>query len=125
MQYWYHLSPSNEGYTCGVVGNNADLGQTELPASEVVEDAIFFSALLTAPAQVVIKVGSFPATTYTAVAGINHWSQAFNGQDGVPTFSIVRSGATVGSGVGQEITAKTTLFNGCTNYNAWVGSFSV
>lgn len=123
MQYWYHTAPTAGGSTCGVVGNNADQSQTELSPNLVVEDGVFFSALLMSPAQVTVQIGTNPVTTYQGAAGINHWSQPFNGQTGAPVFSVVRNGATVNSGTGTAITATTTLSNGCTNYNAWVGSF--
>ena len=123
MQYWYHTSPTAGGSTCGVVGNNADRNQTEISPNAIVEDGIFFSALLTAPAQVGVKIGNYPVAWYSGTAGINHWSRPFKCQTGVPTFSVVRYGEVVGSGTGVAITANTTLSNGCTNYNAWVGSF--
>lgn len=123
MQYWYHTAPTAGGSTCGVVGNNADQGQAELSPNDVVEDAIFFSALLTHAAEVTVQIGGSPAVSYSGAAGINHWSQPFNGQTGVPKFSVVRYGVVVKSGTGAAITAGTTLSNGCTNYNAWVGSF--
>ncbi|KAH8819021.1 putative glucan endo-1,3-alpha-glucosidase agn1 precursor [Xylogone sp. PMI_703] len=123
MQYWYHTAPTAGGSTCGVVGNNADQGQTEVSPNAIEEDAIFFSALLMSPAQVTVQIGSNPVRTYNGVAGINHWSQPFAGQTGVPRFSVVRNGVTVNSNTGKAITATTTLPNGCTDYNAWVGSF--
>ncbi|KAE8447465.1 hypothetical protein EG329_010738 [Mollisiaceae sp. DMI_Dod_QoI] len=123
MQYWYHPAPTAGGSTCGVVGNNADQDQTELSPNLVVEDGVFFSALLSSAAEVHVQIGGSPVTVYQGSEGINHWSQPFNGQTGVPTFSVVRNGATVKSGTGIAITSTTTLSNGCTNYNAWVGSF--
>ncbi|CZR50931.1 related to mutanase [Phialocephala subalpina] len=123
MQYWYHPAPTTGGSTCGVVGNNADQSQSELSPNLVVEDGVFFSALLSSAAKVHVQIGTNPITEYDGAEGINHWSQPFNGQTGVPTFSVVRNGVTSGSGTGIEITASTTLSNGCTNYNAWVGSF--
>lgn len=123
MQYWYHTAPTAGGATCGVVGSDADQGQTELSPNDVVEDGIFFSALLTDTAEVTVQVGTNPAVSYSAAAGINHWSQPFNGQTGVPTFSVVRNGAVINSGAGAAVTSGTMLSNGCTNYNAWVGSF--
>jgi glucan endo-1,3-alpha-glucosidase len=123
MQYWYRLSPAAAGNTCGVTGNSASQGQTELSPSAVMEDGIFFSALLTSAAQVTVRIGSGAVVTKQGVAGINHWSVPFNGQTGVPTFAVVRNGATVNSGKGAAITASTILSSGCVNYNAWVGSF--
>jgi len=123
MQYWYRTAPAAAGSTCGVVGNNADQGQQELSPNDVLEDGIFFSALLSSPAEVKVQIGSNPEQVFSGTKGINHWSKPFNGQTGAPKFSVVRNGQTVGSGTGKEITASTTLANGCTNYNPWVGSF--
>jgi len=122
MQYWYRLSPAAAGSTCGVVGNNADQGQTELSPNAIVQDEVFFSALLMSPAQVTVQIGSNAAVSFNGVAGINHFSQPFNGQTGAVTFSVVRNGALVNTNTGQAIT-NSPLSNGCTNYNAWVGSF--
>ncbi|KAF5015138.1 hypothetical protein F66182_13630, partial [Fusarium sp. NRRL 66182] len=107
MQYWYRLAPAAAGSECGVYGNDPDQGQTAVDVNSVVQD----------------KIGSNAAVSYDGVAGINHWNQDFNGQTGAVTFSVVRDGATVKSGTGAEITASTSLSNGCTNYNTWVGSF--
>lgn len=123
MQYWYRTAPASGGSTCGVVGNNADQGQTEVSPNAVLEDGVFFSALLMADAQVRVQIGGSQAVVYPGKAGINHWSQPFNGQTGAVSFSVVRNGVTTGSGVGKAITARTELGNGCTNYNPWVGSF--
>jgi hypothetical protein len=35
--------------------------------------------------------------------GINHWSQPLNGETDVPTFSVVRNGATVNSGTNEQL----------------------
>jgi glucan endo-1,3-alpha-glucosidase len=123
MQYWYHTTPTAGGSTCGVVGNNANRNQTEISPNDVVEDGIFFSALLKEAAQVTVKIGSYPVVSCNGSTGINHWSQPFNGQTGVPKFSVIRGGQVIRSGIGAKITPKTTLSNGCTNYNAWVGGF--
>ena len=123
MQYWYRLAPAAGGSECGVQGNNYQQGQTEVDPNTIVEDGVFFSALLMSDAQVTVQIGSNTPVTYNGVAGINHWSQPFNGQTGVPTFAVVRNNVVVKSNTGAEISATTDLSNGCTNYNAWVGSF--
>jgi glucan endo-1,3-alpha-glucosidase len=122
MQYWYHTAPTAGGSTCGVYGNDPDY-QAEISPNDIVEDGIFFSALLTSDAVVTVQIGSSPAVSYSGLAGINHWSQPFNGHTGSPVFSIIRNGVVVSDATGTPITASTTLSNGCTNYNAWVGSF--
>ncbi|TVY32902.1 Glucan endo-1,3-alpha-glucosidase [Lachnellula subtilissima] len=123
MQYWYRTAPVNAGNTCGVVGNSAGNGQATTTPNQILEDGVFFSALLVSAAQVQVQIGSAQAVTFQGSAGINHWSVPFNGQTGTPKFSVLRGGAVVNSGTGAAITAGTSLANGCANYNAWVGSF--
>jgi glucan endo-1,3-alpha-glucosidase len=127
MQYWYRLSPGASASACGVVGNNADQGQTELSPNSVEQDKIFFSALLTSAAEVHVQVGTNPVTIYSGSQGVNHWSQPFNGQYGSPVFSVVRNGVISGSstnGAGTPaIVTYGTATNGCTNYNFWAGSW--
>lgn len=123
MQFWYRLAPAAGGSTCGVEGNDSDEGQTEVDPNTIVQDKVFFSALLTSSATVEVQIGSNTAVSYDGVAGLNHWNQDFNGQTGAVKFSIIRDGATVNSTTGAEITSSTNLTSGCTNYNTWVGSF--
>jgi glucan endo-1,3-alpha-glucosidase len=120
MQYWYLPAPTSGGSTAGVVGGT---GATDINPDDLLEDKVFVSALLKAAGEVHVAIGNNPATVYQGVEGINHWSQPFNGQTGNVTFSVVRGGNTVKSNVGEKITATTTLADGRTNYNAWVGGF--
>jgi glucan endo-1,3-alpha-glucosidase len=122
MQYWYRTAASAAGSACGVVGNNAEQGQTQLDPNVVLEDGIFFSALLMSAAEVRVQIGNGPVVVKEGVAGINHWSIPFAGQIGTPYFSVWRSGKFVQGANGTPIKA-TPLSNGCTNYNPWVGSF--
>lgn len=124
MQYWYPTAPTTGGSECGVIGNNPSQGQVQVDPDLIVEDALFFSALLESDATVTVQIGSNPVVSYSGSRGINHWSQPFNGQNGVPVFSVVRNGVTVkSSSKTAPITPSTVLSNACTNYNAWVGSF--
>lgn len=124
VQYWYRPSPAAGGSACGVTGNSASQGQTEYPPNEILEDGVFFSALLKEDGQVTVQIGNGPKVGFPGKRGINHWSVPFGGQTGTPTFTVERNGAIISKGTGlKEITASTTLSNGCTNYNAFVGSF--
>ncbi|RDL36853.1 uncharacterized protein BP5553_06205 [Venustampulla echinocandica] len=123
MQFWYRLAPASAGSTCGVTANNPNQGQQALPPDAVLQDGVFFSALLKADAKVTVQIGSGPLVSFDGKQGINHWSTPFNGNTGAPVFSIVRDGVTVNSGKGAAIEANTNLPSGCANYNAWVGSF--
>jgi hypothetical protein len=120
MQYWYRLAPAAGGSTCGVEGNAQ--WQTEMSPNNIVQDEVFFTALLSSEATVTVQIGNNAAVSYYGTQGLNHWSQAFNGQTGNVTFSIVRNGKAVKTGTGPAITANTILSDGCSNYNAWVGS---
>ncbi|KAH6671435.1 putative glucan endo-1,3-alpha-glucosidase agn1 precursor [Halenospora varia] len=123
MQYWYRLSPSAGGSPCNVNGNAASQGQTTVDPNTVMEDGVFFSAILTADATVTVQIGTAAAVSFAGKKGINHWSMPFGGRTGATTFSVVRNGAVVKSGKGAAIGSGTTLSSGCVNYNAWVGSF--
>lgn len=123
VQYWYRDSAVSGGDDCDVAGNNAAQNQIETPPNDLVDDTIFISAILQTPAELHVQIGSNLPTTHIGVAGINHWNQPFNGQTGEPKLSIFRNKTIVKSGVGKLISEKTKLSNGCTNYNAWVGSF--
>ncbi len=123
MQFWYRLAPAAGGNECGVLGNNPDQSQPEVDPNTIVEDAVFFSAILMSAAKVTVQIGSNPAVPYAGVEGINHWSQPFNGQSGAVTVAVIRDGEMVNNRTGPTITPTTNLSNGCTNYNAWVGSF--
>ena len=91
--------------------------------NSVEQDKVFFSALLVADANVTVQIGNNTPVVYHGVQGINHWSQPFNGQTGVVTFTVIKDVDTALHGTGAAITSTTGLSNGCTNYNFWAGSF--
>jgi glucan endo-1,3-alpha-glucosidase len=120
LQYWYRLTPSAAGSADGVTGGN---GPTYDP-NTVVQDKVFFTALVNAPSTISVQIGGNPATKFQATeAGVNHFSQDFNGQTGQVTFSIERNGETMLSGTGEAISSAPS--DGVTNFNAWVGGVSV
>jgi glucan endo-1,3-alpha-glucosidase len=119
LQYWYRLTPAAAGSSGSVTGGN---GPT-FPPAEVVQDNIFFTALVNAPATVSVQIGSNAPTQFQATsAGINHFSQPFNGQTGNVTLSIQRNGQLVLMGTGEAIQAQPS--GGSSNFNAWVGGAS-
>ena len=121
VQYWYRDTPAAAGSACSVTGNIASQDQTEVDPNSIMEDGIFFSALLVAAGDVTVQIGSSAVVSFAGVAGINHWSIPFAGRTGAPTFTVVRGGVTTASGTGlKDITDGT---GGCTNYNAFVGGF--
>jgi hypothetical protein len=95
------------------VGNNANQGQQEYSPNDILEDGVFFNALLQDNAQVTVQIGGGATVSFDGKQGINHWSVPFGGQTGAPTLQVVRNGATIVKGTGaKEITATTTLSNG-------------
>jgi glucan endo-1,3-alpha-glucosidase len=123
-QYWYRLAPATGGSTCGVQGNDYQDGQPEVNPNTIIEDDVFFTALLIADATLELRIGDNDPTAFTGVKGINHFSQPFNGQTGPVSLSIIRDGFVVEQGIGASISSTTDLSNNCTNYNAWVGSIN-
>jgi glucan endo-1,3-alpha-glucosidase len=123
MQYWYRTTPAANGNTGGVLGNNPNQGQVVHSPNTICQDKVFFSALLTSPADVTVQIGSGNVASFPGTTGLNHFSSSFGGQTGNVTFSIVRDGKTVKSESGTAITSSSSLEGGVTNYNAWVGGF--
>ncbi|RDW82909.1 hypothetical protein BP5796_04400 [Coleophoma crateriformis] len=121
MQYWYRTAPTTGGSAGTVTGNIASQGQEVVSPDAVMQDKVFFSALLKDSATVQVQIGTNAAVSYRGTKGVNHWSQPFNGQTGNVTFSVVRKGAVVKQGKGAKITATTQLASGLTNFNTWVG----
>jgi len=88
------------------------------------QDGVFFSALLTGPAQVKVTISGSPAEVFEGTSGVNHWSLPFLGRTGAVKFEVVRGGAVAGSGTGAEVGGIGGVVDGgCSNYNAWVGGF--
>ncbi|KAI9822506.1 MAG: hypothetical protein M1827_000225 [Pycnora praestabilis] len=121
LVFWYRPNPSSSGSTGGTTGNNPSQGQQAVAPNLVSQDKVFVSALVTAPADVSVQIGSNAPTTLRATtAGVNHFSVPFNGQTGSSvTFTISRNGQQVVSGTGMGITDACT--DGTVNWNAYVG----
>ncbi|KAF2092210.1 glycoside hydrolase family 71 protein [Saccharata proteae CBS 121410] len=129
LQFWYRLTPGDAGTTEATGDNCAgsyDINtgtQTCYAASEIVQDKVFFTALLSEAATVTVKIGDNDAIEFAAGdVGPNHFAQDFNGQTGNVTVAIVRDGTTVATATGPAISASPA--SGTTNFNAWVGGAS-
>ena len=119
---WYRLSPAaacGSGYTSA---NTASQLQIEFQPTDVVEDAIYFTAVLGSPADVRVTVGgaSLPARwSYTPHGGVGlyHGSVSFVGHTGSVVINLVRNGASFATINGAAI--STSCPNSLTNWNAW------
>ncbi|KAK0737079.1 glycosyl hydrolase family 71-domain-containing protein [Apiosordaria backusii] len=120
---WYRVTPKNalcdDGWT---TGNTASQLQFEFTPQDVVQDKIFYSALLASSQAVTVTVGGVNlgaawTKTPSGGAGIYHGSVAF----GANTGAVV---VTVGSITVNKRPIKTSCddTNGYTNWNAFVAS---
>lgn len=119
VQVWYRLSPAAAGSNNGTVGNAP--WEPPLRASAVVEDKIFFTALVKGPSTVSVQIGDSDADAFqVASSGLFHASTPFNGRTGEVKVTVSRGGqAVVPTVIGAAIVASP--LNGLTHYNAWVG----
>ncbi|KAK6854457.1 hypothetical protein PG995_009550 [Apiospora arundinis] len=124
---WYRTQPGKACDTGGTVANDASY-QTPYPPADVVQDKIFFSALLNSAADVTVSVGGVNLSgvswrnTPSGGSGIYHGSVAYGGSRGDVVVTVTRNGGQVAQMKGAAIT------NDCKgraeNWNAWVGSAS-
>lgn len=124
---WYRRNPSTVCNDGGTTGNTVSQLQYEFQPAEVVQDKIFYSALLTSSATVTVTVGgvSIPATWQDVPdggVGVYHGSVGYGTFYGDVKISISRSGSTIAEFSGTAITTSCT--DGYNNFNAVVGSAS-
>ncbi|KAK9241814.1 glycosyl hydrolase family 71-domain-containing protein [Lipomyces tetrasporus] len=122
---WYRLNPATACATGETTGNTASQLQIEFEPYGIVQDKVFYSALLASSATVTVSIGGVVQTGTWENApdggiGIYHGSVPFNGDTGKVIVTISRSGTTIAQIVGQSITTSCT--DGIENWNAWVGS---
>jgi hypothetical protein len=127
MVYWYRPNPATACSDGSTTGNTASQLEIEFPASQVMQDRIFYSVLLNSDAQVLVSIGGTTQTgTWTqmpdAGIGLYHGSVPFNGQTGVVTVQVIRNGNTIMTSTGHSITTDCSANANLANWNAWVGS---
>ncbi|KAK3683003.1 glycosyl hydrolase family 71-domain-containing protein [Podospora appendiculata] len=123
--FWYQLNPAASCGNGQTVGTTASQLQFEFPATEVVSDAVFYSALLSSPASVSVSIGGVSQTgscsdTPDGETGLYHGNVSFNGRTGPVVVSLSRNGAVFATESGTLITTACT--NNLVNWNAWVGN---
>ncbi|KAI8196540.1 Mutanase [Colletotrichum sp. SAR 10_65] len=122
---WFRTTPAATCSDGETSGNTASQLQLEFSPAEVMQDRIFFSAVLGSHADVTVNVGgTSQAGTWTSVPdggiGVYHGSVPFQGRGSV-TISLQRGGANIATIDGGSITDNCAE-RGLTNWNAWVGS---
>ncbi|KAB5522872.1 glycosyl hydrolase family 71-domain-containing protein [Coniochaeta sp. 2T2.1] len=122
---WYRLNPNGACGDGDTTGNTASQLQLEFSPNIIMEDRIFYSALLTGPAQVTVSINGAGRTgTWDQVphggVGIYHGSVAIGSATGPVVVTVSRSGQRIATVNGASIT--TGCPQNLNNYNAWVGS---
>lgn len=121
---WYRTSPGSACGTGETVGNTASQLQVEFPPNQVMQDRVFFSALLGSSATVTVSIGGATQTAQWSHIpdggiGLYHGSVPFNGTGNV-IITLSRNGAQIAQiNNGPAISSACT--NSITNWNAWVG----
>jgi hypothetical protein len=127
LQAWYRPSPAGACNSAGTHANDAGHGQQEMSPSAVVQDKVFFSALLSSNADVFVTIGGQTqkaswSSTPAGGSGIYHGSAPFNGRGDVEV-TISRNGNSL-----FKVNGGPQILDNCgdgyTKFNAWVGSSS-
>lgn len=124
---WYRQAPGKACTNGGTMGNTKTHGQKEFPPTEVLQDAVFYSALLRSAVGVHVSVdigGTVQDGTWKnksrEPAGIYHGSVPFDGNTGPVVVTMSRRGKTIAEIRGASITEFCK--DDIQNWNAWVGS---
>ncbi|KAK8045050.1 hypothetical protein PG993_005074 [Apiospora rasikravindrae] len=123
---WYRTQPGKACATGGTVGN-AEY-EPHMEPYDVVQDNIFFSALLNSDADYTVSIDGTNIelpnpkwrNTPGSGAGIYHASVPYKGHRGAVVVTISRNGQQVAQVKGASITDDCQ--NRAENWNAWVGS---
>ncbi|KAJ8065145.1 hypothetical protein OCU04_005858 [Sclerotinia nivalis] len=121
---WYRPNPV-VGSSCATgdtSGNTHSQFQVEFQPGDIVQDNIFYSALLSGPGATVTVtisgntvVGGWAKTPFDGI-GMYHGNVSMNGYTRAVTITLSRGGAVI---TGKDI--STTCTDGIQNWNAWVG----
>lgn len=121
---WYRPHPASACKSGNTTGNTASQLQAEFEPAKVVQDRIFFSALLTDVANVTVTVGGEALgagwdNKPSGRIGVYHGSAPYKNATGDVKVIISRDGSPIAKVDGKPIT--TTCTENISNYNAWVG----
>ncbi|OLN86706.1 Glucan endo-1,3-alpha-glucosidase agn1 [Colletotrichum chlorophyti] len=121
---WYRSSPAAACADGGTTANTATQSQVVLKPAEVLQDKVFYSALLTSTAEVSVSIGGKAqkggwTTTPDGGKGVYHGSIPFFGTGDV-VVTLTKYGTEIAKIDGRKLDAECP--DGLTNWNAWVGS---
>ncbi|KAJ6036601.1 Glycoside hydrolase family 71 [Penicillium herquei] len=122
---WYRLNAAGACADSGTTANTASQLQLEYWPKDVVQDQIFYSALLSQPGDISVtidgvNVGATWTNTPSGNVGIYHGSVSFAGHSGGVILSVSTSSGLLEVG-GQQISNGCHMGDEVENWNAWVG----
>ncbi|KAL2844167.1 glycoside hydrolase [Aspergillus pseudoustus] len=125
LSVWYRLSHANSCADGKTTGNSENQGQTLMEPGEVLEDKVFYSALLEASADVRVSIGGDNRSAeWTDVPsggqGVYHGSVEMGQRTGEVVVTLERDGAFLAQMEGKSIEKECP--GNLTNWNAWVGN---
>ncbi|OJJ42607.1 hypothetical protein ASPZODRAFT_76535, partial [Penicilliopsis zonata CBS 506.65] len=125
LTVWYRTQPKLTCFDGNTTGNTASQLQFEYKASDIVQDKVFYSALLAEPADIIVTVGgSSQAGSWTSKPddgiGIYHGSVPLDGRTGDVVVTLTRKHVDLAKVTGSDI--STDCGAGFENWNAWVGT---
>ncbi|KAL2814464.1 glycoside hydrolase [Aspergillus granulosus] len=127
LSVWYRLSPAKACENGNTTGNTEDLHQTLLDPGVVLEDKVFYSALLEDGADVSVVIGGDigPGAGWTNIPesgrGVYHGSSGMGDREGEVVVTLSRNGETFAEMRGRNIELQKECPLNKTNWNAWVG----
>lgn len=122
---WYRVNKNGACGDGGTTGNTASQLQIEYSPNAMMQDRVFYDALLTGPAQVqvsiggVVQDGAWDQEPHGGI-GLYHGSVSIGSASGPVVVTLKRGGAAIVTINGAAITGSCT--SGLNNYNPWVGS---
>ncbi|OQE40991.1 hypothetical protein PENCOP_c005G00035 [Penicillium coprophilum] len=124
---WFRQSPGKACTSGGTTGNTKTHGQKEFPPTDVLQDEVFYSALLRTAQDVevtvdiggVVQDGKWKNKPHGPV-GLYHGSVPFDGNTGQVVVTVSRRGDTVAEMRGASISES--CLDDIQNWNAWVGT---
>ncbi|KAL2818044.1 glycosyl hydrolase family 71-domain-containing protein [Aspergillus granulosus] len=125
LSVWYRPSHAESCLSGKTTGNSETQRQTLMEPGEVLEDKVFYSALLDTHADVKVSIGGVSQSTeWTDVPrsgrGVYHGSVAMGGRTGEVIVTLERGGEFLAQMKGRDI--ATECPGNMTNWNAWVGN---
>ncbi|KAL4883378.1 glycoside hydrolase [Aspergillus karnatakaensis] len=127
LSVWYRLSPARACTSGNTTGNTESHNQVVLQPGELLQDKVFYSALLEGSTDVSVSIGGANTTegwsdVPATGRGIYHGSADIGDREGEVEVTISRDGQVLLQLKGKNIELQMECPLNQTNWNAWVGN---